>query len=223
MKLASLFSGGKDSVYALYIMQQSGYNVEYLVSIFSENKYSYMYHTPNIFLVDMLSEAIDIQLIKKTTKGEKEKEIDDLMDVLKTLDIDGVVSGAIASTYQKTRIDKICTQLGIKSFTPLWGRKQVDLIKEITGNGFEVIITGVSAQGLDETWLGRKINEECIKDLIMLNEKYKINVSGEGGEYETLVLDSPNFRKKLVIEDYEKIWKKDNGIMNIKKTILKEK
>lgn len=223
MKLASLFSGGKDSVYALYIMQQSGYNVEYLVSIFSENKYSYMYHTPNIFLVDTLSEAIDIQLIKKTTKGEKEKEIDDLMDVLKTLDIDGVVSGAIASTYQKTRIDKICTQLGIKSFTPLWGRKQVDLIKEITGNGFEVIITGVSAQGLDETWLGRKINEECIKDLIMLNEKYKINVSGEGGEYETLVLDSPNFRKKLVIEDYEKIWKKDNGIMNIKKTILKEK
>ena len=223
MKLASLFSGGKDSVYALYIMQQSGYDVGHLVSVFSENKYSYMYHTPNIFLVDMLSEALDIQLIKKTTKGEKEKEIDDLMDVLKTLDIDGVVSGAIASTYQKTRIDKICTQLGIKSFTPLWGRKQVELIKEITGNGFEVIITGVSAQGLDETWLGRKIDEECIKDLIVLNEKYKINVSGEGGEYETLVLDSPNFRKKLVIEDYEKIWKKDNGIMNIKKTILKEK
>jgi len=223
MKLASLFSGGKDSVYALYIMQQSGYNVEYLVSIFSENKYSYMYHTPNIFLVDTLSEAIDIQLIKKTTKGEKEKEIDDLMDVLKTLDIDGVVSGAIASTYQKTRIDKICTQLGIKSFAPLWGKNQTELIKEITGNGFEVIITGVSAQGLDETWLGRKIDEECIKDLIMLNKKYKINVSGEGGEYETLVLDSPNFRKKLVIEDYEKIWKKDDGIMNIKKTILKEK
>lgn len=223
MKLASLFSGGKDSVYALYIMQQSGYNVGYLVSVFSENKYSYMYHTPNIFLVDMLSEALDIQLIKKTTKGEKEKEIDDLKDILKTLDIDGVVSGAIASTYQKTRIDKICTQLGIKSFTPLWGRKQVELIKEITGNGFEVIITGVSALGLDETWLGRKIDEECIKDLIMLNEKYKINVSGEGGEYETLVLDSPNFRKKLVIEDYEKIWEKDNGIMNIKKAILKEK
>ncbi|MBA3044527.1 TIGR00289 family protein [archaeon] len=223
MKLASLFSGGKDSVYALYIMQQSGYDVGHLVSVFSENKYSYMYHTPNIFLVDMLSDALNIQLIKKATKGEKEKEIDDLKDVLKTLDIDGVVSGAIASTYQKTRIDKICTQLGIKSFTPLWRRKQVELIKEITGNGFEVIITGVSALGLDETWLGRKIDEECIKDLIVLNEKYKINVSGEGGEYETLVLDSPNFRKKLVIEDYEKIWEKDNGIMNIKKAILKEK
>lgn len=223
MKLASLFSGGKDSAYALYLSQQSGYNVGYLVSIFSENKYSYMYHTPNIFLVDMLSEALNIPLIRKTTKGEKEKELGDLKDVLKTLDIDGVVSGAIASTYQKTRIDKICTQLGIKSFTPLWGRKQAELIKEIVSSGFEVIITGVSALGLDETWLGRKIDDECVKDLITLNEKYKINVSGEGGEYETLVLDAPNFRKRLVIEDYEKIWEKNNGMMSVKTASLKEK
>jgi ABC transporter with metal-binding/Fe-S-binding domain ATP-binding protein len=223
MKLASLFSGGKDSAYALYIMQQSGYDVRYLVSIFSENRYSYMYHTPNIFLVGMLSEALDIQLIKKTTKGEKEKEIADLKNVLKDLDVGGVVSGAIASTYQKTRIDKICDELGIKSFTPIWGRKQVELINEIVSSGFEVIITGVAAYGLDKTWLGRKIDEKCVKDLIMLNEKYKINVSGEGGEYETLVLDAPNFRKKLVIKDYEKTWEKDNGVMNIKTVSLKKK
>jgi len=170
MKLASLFSGGKDSVYALYIMQQSGYDVGYLVSVFSENKYSYMYHTPNIFLVDKLSESLNIPLIKKATKGEKEKEIEDLKDVLNTLDVDGVVSGAIASTYQKTRIDRICDELGIKSFTPLWGRKQVELIKEIVNSSFEIIITGVSALGLDETWLGRKMDEECIKDLIVLSQ-----------------------------------------------------
>jgi len=223
MKLASLFSGGKDSAYALYMAQQSGYNVGYLVSIFSENKYSYMYHTPNIFLVEKLSEALNISLIKKTTKGEKEKELEDLKDVLKTLDIDGVVSGAIVSTYQKTRIDKICNQLGIKSFAPLWGRNQTELIKEIMRNGFEIIITGVSALGLDETWLGRKIDDECVKDLITLNEKYKINVSGEGGEYETLVLDAPNFRKRLVVEDYEKILEKGAGTMSIKTAILKEK
>jgi ABC transporter with metal-binding/Fe-S-binding domain ATP-binding protein len=171
----------------------------------------------------MLSEALDIQLIKKTTKGEKEKEIADLKNVLKDLDVGGVVSGAIASTYQKTRIDKICDELGIKSFTPIWGRKQVELINEIVSSGFEVIITGVAAYGLDKTWLGRKIDEKCVKDLIMLNEKYKINVSGEGGEYETLVLDAPNFRKKLVIKDYEKTWEKDNGVMNIKTVSLKKK
>jgi len=76
---------------------------------------------------------------------------------------------------------------------------------------------------LDETWLGRKIDDECVKDLITLNEKYKINVSGEGGEYETLVLDAPNFRKRLVIEDYEKIWEKNNGMMSVKTASLKEK
>ncbi|MDI6917020.1 MAG: TIGR00289 family protein [Thermoplasmatales archaeon] len=223
MKLASLFSGGKDSTYALYMSQQSGHDVKYLVSIFSENKYSYMYHTLNIFLVDMLSEALNIPLIKKTTKGEKEKELGGLKDVLKGLDIDGVVSGAIASTYQKTRIDRICCQLGIKSFAPLWGKNQTELINEIVRSMFEVIITGVSAYGLDETWLGRKIDEKCVKDLIGLNEKYRINVSGEGGEYETLVLDAPNFRKRLVVEDYEKILEKGAGTMSIKTASLKEK
>jgi len=211
MKLASLFSGGKDSAYALYMAQQSGYNVGYLVSIFSENKYSYMYHTPNIFLVEKLSEALNISLIKKTTKGEKEKELEDLKDVLKTLDIDGVVSGAIVSTYQKTRIDKICNQLGIKSFAPLWGRNQTELIKEIMRNGFEIIITGVSALGLDETWLGRKIDDECVKDLITLNEKYKINVSGEEASMRRLCLTPQTSEKGLLLRIMRKYGRKVLG------------
>src|SRR4030042_2924535 len=108
MKVAALFSGGKDSTYAIYIAQQYGWNVTNLVTIISENKDSWMYHTLNIHLTEKQAESMNIPLVKKVTKGEKEKELDDLEEILKDLDIDGVISGALASEYQRTRIEKIC-------------------------------------------------------------------------------------------------------------------
>ncbi len=220
MKVAALFSGGKDSAFAIYMAKQSGLNVTHLVSLFPEKENSWMFHSINIHLTEMLAEGINIPLIKKQTQGEKEKELEDLKDVLKDLKIDGVVSGAIASEYQRIRVEKICNKLGIKSFTPLWGKNQEEILVEIVDVGFEVIIVGVFAEGLDESWLGKKLDKKSINELIEIKRKYLINEAGEGGEFETLVLDGPIFKKKLVLDEIVKEWRRDHGVLRVKKAHL---
>lgn len=217
MDVAALFSGGKDSTYALYLAQQS-YSVKYLVSIIPEREDSWMYHSANIELTNLLSEALEIELITK--KLSEKEELEGLKKILSELDISGVVSGAIASSYQKSRIDAICRELDLKHISPLWHRAEKELLSEIVNTGFNAIITSVSAEGFDINWLGREINTDCIKDLIALHEKYKINISGEGGEYESLVLNSPNLKKRLIIDSYETLWKNNSGIMIIKEAHL---
>jgi len=223
MKVAALFSGGKDSTYAIYIAQQYGWDVTNLVTIISENKDSWMYHTLNIHLTEKQAESMEIPLFKRVTKGEKEEELNDLKDVLKNLDIDGVISGALASEYQRTRIEKICYDLGIKSFTPLWHKNQELILREQVNTGFKTIIVGVFAKGFDETWLGRTIDNKCVDDLVKMHYKHKINIAGEGGEFETLVLDCPLFKKRLAIDDASKEWRRDNGILLVKKAHLIDK
>jgi len=218
MNVAVLFSGGKDSTYAIYLARKQGLKVKYLVSLFPEKEDSWMFHSVNIHLTEMLAEAMNIPIITRQTQAEK--ELSDLKNVLKNLEIDGVVSGAIASKYQKTRIQKICDELKIKSFTPLWGKNQTELLLEIVKAGFEVIIVGVFAEGLDESWLGKKIDENSIKELIRLREKYLINEAGEGGEFESLVLNGPIFKKRLVLDETVKEWERDHGVLRIKKAHL---
>ena len=223
MKVAALFSGGKDSVFAVYIARQHGWDITHLVTLLPENKDSWMFHSINIHLTEKLAEAIGIPLVKRITKGEKEEELEDLKYILKTLDTEGVISGAIASEYQRTQIEKICYELGIKSFTPIWHKDQDLILREQVNAGFKIIIVGVSAQGFDKTWLGRIIDEKCFDELIKLCKKYDINIAGEGGEFETLVLDGPLFKKKLVLEEVTEEWKRDSGILQVKKAHLTDK
>jgi ABC transporter with metal-binding/Fe-S-binding domain ATP-binding protein len=214
MKLAALFSGGKDSVYALFKIMKE-HEIKYLATVHSKNPDSYMYHTANIGLTVLQSEAMNIQLVSKESKGEKEKEVEDLKILLDGLDIEGAVCGAIASNYQKQRVEEVCKELNLKLLAPLWGMNQEELLKEILKNKFDIIITAVAAEGFDESWLGRKIDEKCIKDLIELNKKFNVNLCGEGGEFETLTLDCPLFSKKILITETEKIWEKNSGMFRV--------
>ena len=207
MRLAALFSGGKDSTYALFLASKT-HEIKYLVTIFPESKESWMFHHPCIELTSLQAKAMRIEQIIQKTKGEKEKELEDLKKALERIknEIDGVVSGAIQSEYQKTRIDRICKELKLKSLAPLWHRDAEQLLKEEIEEGFEIIMTGVFAEGLDESWLGRKIDLKTVEELKELKKKYGINLAGEGGEFETLVLDCPLFEKKIEILEAEKIW-----------------
>lgn len=220
MNVAALFSGGKDSVFAVYITKQYGWDVTHLISILPEKPDSWMFHSINIHLTGQLAEALGIPLVTRVTSAEKEAELGDLKILLQDLEIDGVVSGAIASEYQRVRIERICDELGIKSFTPLWHKNQELLLRDQVKAGFHIIITGVFAQGFDATWLGRTIDERSIDALVHLNKKYRINVAGEGGEYETLVLSGPGFSKRLVIDDSIKEWNRDSGVLRIHKAYL---
>ena len=226
LKVAVLFSGGKDSTMACYKAMEEGHSVEYLVSLISDNPASYMFHVANIHITELSAEALGIPLLKKVTKGIKEEELEDLTHVLMDLKdkgIEAIYSGALHSVYQKSRIDNICEELGLKSCAPLWHRDPEEYMREIIDLGFEVVITSVSAEGLDESWLGKKIDEEVLDEIINLNQKYGMHMAFEGGEAETLVLDGPLFNKKIVIVDSEVIWERDSGYFLIKDALLQDK
>jgi len=223
MKVAALFSGGKDSIFSLYIAQQYGWNISQLVSIFPEKKDSWMYHSVNIHLTKTLAKALNMPLLTQNTKGRKEEELINLKQILSTLKIDGVISGAIASEYQRTRIEQVCYDLNIKSFTPLWHKNQSLLLKDMIHAGFIIKIVGIFADGFDETWLGKTIDTQTFEQLQHIQQTKKINIAGEGGEYETLVIDGPIFQKKIILKETEKKWKRDHGTLLVKEAALKEK
>ncbi|MFH1506632.1 MAG: diphthine--ammonia ligase [archaeon] len=205
MKLASLFSGGKDSCLAIFLAKKAGHEISCLITIESENKESYMFHVPSISRVDAQAKAMGIPLILQKTKGKKEEELRDLEKAIKlakdTYNINGIVTGAVASVYQAARIQKICDKLGLECINPLWKMDQIELLNELIKNDFEVIITGVFAYPLTKEWLGRKIDEKYVEDVTTLWEKYKVNPAGEGGEFESFVLYCPLFKKRLKVKD----------------------
>jgi len=225
MRVAVLFSGGKDSTYALYWVLKKGFEVKYLVSMYSESDESYMYHVPNIHLTELQAKAIDIPLVKGFTKGEKEKEVEDLKRVLEGLKIEGVVAGALASQYQKERVEKVAKELRINVFAPFWKVDPEKYMRTLIEEGFDVVIVGVSAYGLDEKWLGRRIDEKALEELKALNKKYKVHIAGEGGEFETFVRDAPFFKAKVVFDEIEKIWDEytSSGVLMVKKAHLEPK
>lgn len=211
MRLAALFSGGKDSTFSIYLAKQEGHEVKYLGTVISENPDSFMYHTPNIGMAFLQSQCLGIQLVSVKSSGEKEKEVGDLKSLLKGLQVDGVLAGAIASKYQYGRVKKVCDELSLKVVTPLWGMNQEELVKKMIESGFEIIITAVAAEGLGRSWLGRKIDSKALKELKELNKKHGINIAGEGGEYESLVLDCPLFKKRIEVTDSEEVWDEKTG------------
>jgi diphthine-ammonia ligase len=224
MKLGVLFSGGKDSTYAMYKAMQKN-EILCLITLRSENPDSYMFHTPNINLTELQAEAIGLPLFTATTKGEKEKELADLKNAIKkakqTFHIEGIVTGAIGSVYQATRLQKICDELDLWCFNPLWQKDQMELLNELIANKFEVIIAGVFAYPFDKSWLGRTLDKNMIGELGNLKEKYKINPSGEGGEIETFVLNAPIFKKKILIKKSSVLFSNHSGVYKIEEAILK--
>ena len=216
MRVVALCSGGKDSSYALWLAMQSGHNITGVVAMIPRREDSWMFHFPNIRLIDLFAECSGLPLIKSETSGEREQELDDLKRVLQSVDAEGVVSGTVASKYQKSRIDKICSELGLKSLTPLWGMDAVGLIRNMLRDGFKIIITAVAAQGLDASWLGRELDAKALMELNQLNKKYGINQIGEGGEYESLVVDAPFFKRKIELLEAEPVWRGTNGYYLIK-------
>ena len=223
LRVAALVTGGKDSALALHRTLKRGYEVKHLVTMVPQREDSWMFHYPNIHMVDLFAQAVGIPLVKAETSGIKEAELTDLQQVLARLDIDAIVTGAIFSQYQKKRVDEICQELGLKHISPLWHEAPLELLKEIVTLKMETIIVGVYAYGFDETWLGRKINEATIKDLVELNRKFQVSLVGEGGEYETLVLDAPFFKKKIQLIETKKIWEGQSGYSIVKKAVLVNK
>lgn len=226
MKVAILFSGGKDSTMALYKALEVKEDVKYLLSIKSRNDESYMFHVPNIHITDLLAQALDIPIISFETDGVKEEELKDLkraFENLKSLGIEAIYTGALYSVYQKSRIEKLGSQVGLKIISPFWHVDELEYMRYIVSLGFKIIICGVAAWGLDESWLGRVIDDKTIDELVELNEKYHLNIAFEGGEAETLAIDGPIFKKQIKILKDKKNWHLDSGVYIIEDAVLVDK
>jgi len=226
MKLGVLFSGGKDSTFALHLAAGKE-EVSCLITIVSRNEESYMFHTPNIGMTALQAEAMSLPLVQKVTEGRPEHELRDLKDAIaqavKDYEIEGVVSGAIESVYQSERIQRICSQLDVWCFNPLWKRNQEKYLEEIMARGYDVILSGVFAYPLDGTWLGKRLDRELASKLLDLQKKFGVSPSGEGGEIETTVLDAPLFKKRIEIQDSTVEARGNSGVLRIKKARLSAK
>ncbi len=174
-------------------------------------------------MADLFAEAVGIPLIKAETSGIRDVELADLKQVLAQLSVDAIVSGGISSQYQKERIDRMCRELNLEHIAPLWHEDPMRLLKEIVELKMEVIIVGAYAHGFSAEWLGRKIDAKSIVDLIELNKKFQVSLVGEGGEYETLVLDACFFKKRIELIETERIWQGASGYLLVKKTAVVNK
>ena len=214
MKIGALVSGGKDSLFALYLMKKQGNDISCIMTMNSESDESYMFHYPNVDLVKAQAKLMNIPYVEKTTKGMKEEELSDLEELIEEAkekySIEGICAGAINSNYQKSRIDRIAKKLKLKSFAPLWERDPESLLKEMFDNNFEIIITNIAAEGLDASYLGADL--KCVLEYLKeLNKKYSLHIAGEGGEYETLVLSCPLFAKRIKVLKTGKVVDKNTG------------
>ena len=148
MHVAALYSGGKDSTYAVHVAQQRGWDVARLVSILPEDPASMLYHVPDLHVVPLLAEAMGIPLITERAGAGEAAELEALGRALSRADADGVVVGAIASDYQHSRVNGIAHELGLRAFAPLWRLDQRRLLMEYLDAGIEAVFTAVSAEGL---------------------------------------------------------------------------
>ena len=228
MRVACLFSGGKDSTYSLYLAKRWGLTVKCLLTLIPHSDESYLFHFPNIWTTQLQSQALQIPIITKQINSisinDECDKLDELIDQAnKEYKIDGIVHGGIASNYQKNKFNKICEKYDLKLISPLWQIDQYDYMNELLKNNFVIQIISVSSMGLDSNLLGITLNHSTLQELIKLSMKYKFNISFEGGEAETIVLDCPIFRKRLEILDSRIHWDGQRGIVEISEIILLDK
>lgn len=226
MRAASLFTGGKDSTYSLFKAIEAGYDPAVLITMIPESDDSYFYHSRNIELTSLMAESMEMNIIKFPSESKKEREKKELREAIEEAstqyEFDSLVAGAVESNYQRKRVEEIAKKLELDLYLPLWHIDIEEYMKRLVEDGFEAIITSVSAAGLDKSFLGKKIDAEVIDELIEIRNEYEINLAGEGGEYETTVVNAPIFNKKIKIENSEINYdeEKIRGNLNIKNASL---
>ena len=211
MKLAALFSGGKDSTYSIYLAKHQGHDVKCMLSVFPKSDESHLLHHPNMKWTSLQSESMKVpQITIKSNSDETSTELELIEKILvraqNEYNVEGIVHGGIKSNFQKNNFENLCRKLNLKSFAPLWESEPKQYLDDLISSNFVFIITSVSSGGLDDSWLGKKIGKEEIKELQNLSEKFGFNLNFEGGEAETFVLNCPLFSHPIEILKEKKSW-----------------
>ncbi|MCI4320364.1 MAG: diphthine--ammonia ligase [Thermoplasmata archaeon] len=203
-RVTALVSGGKDSIYAAYLAESQAWPVDELLVLRPSDPESMMFHTPNLHLVSLQAEAWGkpCRYVEFDGRGEA-AETKALTDALATGG-DRIVAGAIASSYQWGRLNRIAHGLGRKVYTPLWGKEAGRVVREEIAAGLDIRLVHLAAEPLGADLAGQRLDLELLAELERRSaERRPIHVGGEGGEYETLVVDAPFFARRIEIDDSE--------------------
>ncbi len=214
MKVGVLYSGGKDSNFCLFEAKRKGHEICCLIYLNTENNASYMFQQTPREIILKQSKSLNIPVIEVNTKGEKELELKELESAIlqakNQYKIEGVVSGAVKSNYQADRIEKICDNFKLDSITPIWHINEIEYLNKLIENNFKIMIVKIAGYPLTEKYLGKILTDEIIEEFIQLNKKYKSSPVGEGGEFETICLNSPEFDHEIDLKIEKTIMEGEN-------------
>lgn len=200
MRVVALLSGGKDSVCAVECARNFGWDVVAALTVVPAHDDAWMFHTPNLAAVRGVAQCLGLPLIEAPCRSGQAEEVEDLASALAALvapfQLDGVVSGALASEYQRTRIDAIGHRLGLRTFAPLWHKEPGGYVAGLAS--WDVRFSRTAADGVPTAWAGQRLDRAKLD--AMGRHAARPHVAGEGGEYETLVLDCPAYARRLVVE-----------------------
>jgi diphthine-ammonia ligase len=220
LRLAALYSGGKDSTFSISKIRELGHEVVCLIAMNPSADDSLLFHYPNIGLTHYLAEAMQIPLTtfavnKESKEGEFQALEQAIIQVKSDYDIQGIVHGAISSRFQNELFRRICSDNQLVMLTPLWNAVPLQYMYGLLSEKFDIKIVSVSAMGLGKDWLGKSLDTNSISLLESLSKKHGFDLAFEGGEAETLVVNCPLFTKKLDIKKAIVHWDGQRGIFEI--------
>ncbi|HEX9816170.1 MAG TPA: diphthine--ammonia ligase [Candidatus Thermoplasmatota archaeon] len=222
MRVACLVSGGKDSILAAQVVRDSGWELDSFLTLLPDAEAPMLFHKPNAQWVRLQAEAVGVPWLTERVVDDAD-ESPALSRLFGRLQVDGIVTGALASEYQRTRFERVAHQHRLKTFSPLWHHDPTQHLRDVRGCGLKVRFVHTAADGLDARWLGRDLDEAATKDLEALSISHRINVAGEGGEYETFTQDAPLFSAKIDIQAGHPETSRDHGTYVIDEAALLSK
>jgi diphthine-ammonia ligase len=221
MTVTALVSGGKDSIYAAHLADTQGWPVDELVTIAPEDPDALMFHTPNLDLVALQAQSWKKSHRRVPVRGRGEgAELAALRDA-----IDGdrgpVVAGAIQSSYQWARLLRVAGDVGRRVYVPLWRKDPGRVVREEVAAGLDIRLVRLAAEPLTAELLGRRLDLDLVAELERRSREVRpVNVAGEGGEFETLVVDAPFFSQRIEVEVAEHVITASTADLRVQKARL---
>ncbi|MGB5100026.1 MAG: diphthine--ammonia ligase [Methanothrix sp.] len=212
------WTGGKDGCLSCYKTMNDGYRIAHLLHFTNQKKTGS--HELNSALIQAQAEALGLPLMQRNFQSYEEEFKKAALELRSHGEgFDAAVFGHIET--HKPLVDRICNDLDIDLLLPLWKQNSEKIVNEIINDGFEVILVSVRDGFLGKEWLGRRIDDKFIADLRKANST--VDPCGENGEFHTLVLDGPIFKKKIIITRSDPLHKEGYRFLNITDFALADK
>ncbi len=216
------WSGGKDCCQAAYQAGLMGFSIEYLVNMITQDGLRSSSHGISAACIKLQAQAMQIPILQNPAARETyESVLIGVMARIKAKGVDTGIFGDIDFNAHREWIDRVCGLAGITPVLPLWLENQERIALDFIGAGFSSIIVAVRADLLGPEWLGRYYDAGFLKDLTAHNRD--ISLVGEAGEFHTLVIDGPLFKKRLSITESNVERRENHWFYNILKCELAEK